>query len=197
LKTFVLSSARSWYVRLVDRKPDKCRVFSLIYGQPILGNGSPALNSNGKHVALLQTPRLSFAKTFGQRHQVYGADRPIGLAQNERPARGDNRTGQAIWALGVDGRSRRIQPHGEGLPLPRSIGRGRGPRVQSACDFFDLSTVFAAERVASGLRFWAQARPSPEQGNSLPGQRLFGAGASRPMRFRQKAARPMAWPRRG
>ena len=33
-------------------------------------------------------------------------------AQKERPVRGDNRTGQAIWALGVDGRSRRIQPMG-------------------------------------------------------------------------------------
>src|SRR6516165_4480523 len=31
-----------------------------------------------------------------------------GLRINERPVRGDNRTGQAIWALGVDGRSRRI-----------------------------------------------------------------------------------------
>lgn len=29
-------------------------------------------------------------------------------AQKKRPVRGDNRTGQAIWALGVDGRSRLI-----------------------------------------------------------------------------------------
>jgi hypothetical protein len=33
-------------------------------------------------------------------------------AEKKRPVRGDNRTGQAIWALGVDGRSRRIQPMG-------------------------------------------------------------------------------------
>ena len=33
-------------------------------------------------------------------------------AERKRPVRGDNRTGQAIWALGVDGRSRRIQPMG-------------------------------------------------------------------------------------
>jgi hypothetical protein len=32
--------------------------------------------------------------------------------EKKRPVRGDNRTGQAIWALGVDGRSRRIQPMG-------------------------------------------------------------------------------------
>nr|GAJ34064.1 hypothetical protein BDOA9_0132620 [Bradyrhizobium sp. DOA9] len=28
--------------------------------------------------------------------------------QKKRPVRGDNRTGRAIWALGVDGRSRLI-----------------------------------------------------------------------------------------
>ncbi len=31
-----------------------------------------------------------------------------GTPQNERPVRGDNRTGQSLWALGVDGRSRLI-----------------------------------------------------------------------------------------
>src|ERR1700679_394702 len=44
---------------------------------------------------------------------------------NERPVRGDNRTGQAIWALGVDGRSRRIQPRWGGITAPTQIGRGR------------------------------------------------------------------------
>jgi hypothetical protein len=30
------------------------------------------------------------------------------MPQKKRPVRGDNRTGRAIWALGVDGRSRLI-----------------------------------------------------------------------------------------
>src|SRR5258707_3261754 len=34
------------------------------------------------------------------------------LSEKKGPVRGDNRTGQAILALGVDGRSRRIQPMG-------------------------------------------------------------------------------------
>src|SRR3982074_1388764 len=42
-------------------------------------------------------------------------------AKNERPVRGDNRTGQAIWALGVDGRSRRIQPRWGGINAPTPI----------------------------------------------------------------------------
>jgi hypothetical protein len=44
---------------------------------------------------------------------------------NERPVRGDNRTGQAIWARGVDGRSRRIQPRWGGITAPTHIGRRR------------------------------------------------------------------------
>jgi hypothetical protein len=35
-------------------------------------------------------------------------ERAMSGAKNERPVRGDNRTGQAIRALGVDGRSRLI-----------------------------------------------------------------------------------------
>src|SRR5258708_2292781 len=46
-------------------------------------------------------------------------------AENERPVRGDNRTGQAIWALGVDGRSRQIQPRWGGITAPTAIGRDR------------------------------------------------------------------------
>jgi hypothetical protein len=40
-----------------------------------------------------------------------GADLAQGFKQTpkkKRPVRGDNRTGRAIWALGVDGRSRLI-----------------------------------------------------------------------------------------
>src|SRR5258707_12116779 len=45
--------------------------------------------------------------------------------KSERPVRGDNRTGQAIWALGVDGRLRRIQPRWGGITAPTYVGRGR------------------------------------------------------------------------
>src|ERR1700739_2394305 len=48
------------------------------------------------------------------------------VRQNERPVRGDNRTGQAIWALGVDGRSRQIQPRWGGITAPTDVGRNRG-----------------------------------------------------------------------
>jgi hypothetical protein len=54
-------------------------------------------------------------KTCGQRFARHRKRRSLSRkagAENERPVRGDNRTGQAIWALGVDGRSRRIQPMG-------------------------------------------------------------------------------------
>ena len=44
--------------------------------------------------------------------------------KRERPARGDNRTGQAYMGAGVDGRSRRIQPWG-GVTNPTLISRGR------------------------------------------------------------------------
>jgi hypothetical protein len=39
--------------------------------------------------------------------------------KNERPVRGDNRTGQAIWALGWMGACAEYSLVGEGLPLPQ------------------------------------------------------------------------------
>src|ERR1700730_9988285 len=48
------------------------------------------------------------------------------IAGNERPVRGDNRTGQAIWALGVDGRSRLIHPRWGGITAPTHSSRSRG-----------------------------------------------------------------------
>jgi hypothetical protein len=39
---------------------------------------------------------------------VFDRIRVCERAEKKRPVRGDNRTGQAIWALGVDGRSRLI-----------------------------------------------------------------------------------------
>src|SRR6476660_869328 len=56
-------------------------------------------------------------------------------AENERPVRGDNRTGQAIWALGVDGRSRRIQPMGRDY-------RSHINKSQHPCRTFKRRTIF-------------------------------------------------------
>jgi hypothetical protein len=56
---------------------------------------------------------------------------------NERPARGDNRAGQAKWALGVDGRSRRIQPRLGGLTAPTvSLSPMGDPTFKAASRFF-------------------------------------------------------------
>ena len=59
------------------------------------------------------------------------------LGKNERPVRGDNRTGQAIWALGVDGRSRRIQPMGR--DYRSHINKSQHPRrtFKTRGDFFN------------------------------------------------------------
>jgi hypothetical protein len=59
-------------------------------------------------------------------------------AENERPVRGDNRTGQAIWALGVDGRSRRIQPMGR--DYRSHIDKSQHPRrtFKTPGDFFNF-----------------------------------------------------------
>ena len=60
-------------------------------------------------------------------------------ARNERPVRGDNRTGQAIWALGVDGRSRRIQPRWGGITAPTIIGSRQGRRTfKPGANFFNF-----------------------------------------------------------
>src|SRR5258708_31573308 len=61
---------------------------------------------------------------------------PLRFGKNERPVRGDNRTGQAIWALGVDGRSRRIRPRWGGITAPTHIGRGRAALRSNASAIF-------------------------------------------------------------
>ena len=64
-------------------------------------------------------------------------------ARNERPVRGDNRTGQAIWALGVDGRSRRIQPRWGGISAPTYIGRSKvGARSKDRAIFLTFCRGF-------------------------------------------------------
>src|SRR5258708_5117388 len=83
----------------------------------------------------------------------------------QRPARGDNRTGQAIWALGVDGRSRRIQPRWGGITGPTNLSRRR-IAVRS-----NVSAIFltfwqevpggenhcAAGRLAAPVAVWPEA----------------------------------------
>src|ERR1700722_13887476 len=59
-------------------------------------------------------PRL--ADLAGPAHAVV-----LRTSETKRPVRGDNRTGQAIWALGVDGRSRRIQPLGRDDRSPQIL----------------------------------------------------------------------------
>src|ERR1700722_14122974 len=80
------------------------------------------------------------------------------IRKNERPVRGDNRTGQAVWALGVDWRSRRIQPRWGGM-LPHLFCRGRGAARSTRPENF--------------LTFWQELlyRELPDQ--ELPDQRLL------------------------
>jgi hypothetical protein len=77
----------------------------------------------------VQRPRPSDCSTNGAARRN---DPP-----NERPARGDNRAGQAIWALGVDGRSRRIQPRWGELSAPTvSLSPIGDPTFKAASRFF-------------------------------------------------------------
>jgi hypothetical protein len=64
--------------------------------------------------------------------------------RNERPVRGDNRTGQAIWALGMDGRSRQIQPRWGGITPPTCIvsREGRCAFKRSGDFFGSFGAVF-------------------------------------------------------
>src|SRR5580704_5726421 len=107
------------------------------------------------------------------------------LLQKRRPVRGDNRTGQAIWALGVDGRSRRIQPRWGGITAPTSIGRGGSARRSTGyrsfltlwqvcfCKGFWQATYCAAYRLAS-----AGADFSDAMAATAGGLKALVAGAS-------------------
>src|ERR1700694_4148014 len=57
-------------------------------------------------------------------------------AKNERPVRGDNRTGQAIWALGWMGARAEYSLDGEELPLPPLFVVGGQRHVQTALAIF-------------------------------------------------------------
>jgi len=80
--------------------------------------------------------------------------------QNERPVRGDNRTGQAIWALGVDGRSRQIQPRWGGITAPTSNWSRQGCRTfKTTDDFFNsFGSRFGGKIIA---RRGGRARQQP------------------------------------
>src|SRR6266478_1268450 len=112
-----MSSNDTYAAPLVARRPRKYGVIPLIHSQPMLRYGRDA---QGRPVICNRnTQEMS--------------------ARNERPVRGDNRTGQAIWALGVDGRSRRIQPRWGGITAPTYVGRRRvAARSNRPCDFFLL-----------------------------------------------------------
>ena len=110
-------------------------------------------------------------------------------AGNERPVRGDNRTGQAIWALGVDGRSRRIQPMGRDNRSHTYSSRQRRRTFKPEANFFNFlgcrSWQIAAEnhraagRSASFAADLSDAMAAPAvvqgaaHGSVLPGPRLF------------------------
>src|SRR6202022_3872408 len=137
-----------------------------------------------------RNPGFSFLPTVKQRQGMAG--KPLddsrrfiereelwAFPKNERPVRGDNRTGQAIWALGVDGRSRRIQPRWGGITAPTSIGRDRvagrsngvaifltfwppvpGPKITARRGFsYRLRrTCRTPWREPSGSRLWSRKR---------------------------------------
>jgi len=65
------------------------------------------LNESHNHDGYILWKTLK--KSSGLRLDRAAAGYGRSLAEKQRPVRGDNRTGQAIWALGVDGRSRQIQ----------------------------------------------------------------------------------------
>jgi hypothetical protein len=97
-------------------------------------------------------------------------------ARNDRPVRGDNRTGQAIWALGVDGRSRRIQPMGR--DYRSHIDKSQYPlrTFKLPGDFFnpvlggDCRKITAQQAVLQRLRPIFPL-PSKAGGHSVPGSR--------------------------
>ena len=97
-------------------------------------------------------------------------------AENERPVRGDNRTGQAIWALGVDGRSRLIQPMGR--DYRSHIDKSQHPRrtFNTPGDFFNLLLGAIAAKITAQQAISRRLRPtcptrSTAGSHSAPGSR--------------------------
>ena len=118
-------------------------------------------------------------KTCGQRFARHRKRRSLSRkadAENERPVRGDNRTGQAIWALGVDGRSRRIQPMGR--DYRSHIDKSQHPRrtFKTPGDFFNLLFGAIAAKITAQQAISRRLRPiclppSTAGRQSAPGSR--------------------------
>ena len=150
-KTSALSSKRRYYTPLIDRKPEKYGIFRPIHSQAAPLHGGFA--------------RVGFFDVALQLISRCGDCRKDS-ARNERPVRGDNRTGQAIWALGVDGRSRRIQPRWGGITAPTYIGRSRvGARSKDRAIFLTFCQGFCGPKSGFGAEFiarqgdWLRRRP--------------------------------------
>ena len=121
----------------------------------------------------------SSRKTCGQRFVRHRKRRSLFQkpgAENERPVRGDNRTGQAIWALGVDGRSRRIQPMGR--DYRSHIDKSQHPRrtFKTPSDFFNLLFGAIAAKITAQQAISRRLRPiclppSTAGRHSVPGSR--------------------------
>ena len=104
--------------------------------------------------------------------------------RNERPVRGDNRTGQAIWALGVDGRSRRIQPRWGGITAPTLYWSRQGRRTFKApANFFNFLAGFRRRIYGAA---WIGVMPAA----GFAGGRLIGRRLRTPW---QPQARASAW----
>ena len=145
-KTFELSSKRRYYAPLIDRKAGEIR-------------GFPPYPQSSRMPAWPHCAGRFFERGVTADFVMQGL--PEGCARNERPVRGDNRTGQAIWALGVDGRSRRIQPRWGGITAPTYIGRSRvGSTFKRPRDFFDFfAGSFSDGNLLRGGRDWLRRRP--------------------------------------
>jgi hypothetical protein len=79
-------------------------------------------------------------------------------SENERPVRGDNRTGQAIWALGVDGRSRRIQPMGRDYRSHTDKSQHPRRTFKTPGDFFNLVFGGNCRKITAQRAVWQRLR---------------------------------------
>jgi hypothetical protein len=97
-----------------------------------------------------------------------------GGAQNERPVRGDSRTGQAIWALGWMGARAVYGIDGEELPLPHALCRNRGAARSNPATFL----IFPA-RVSGGVNLLSGRRPRLKPSKFANGTRYVPLGTPR------------------
>jgi hypothetical protein len=137
--------------------------------------GRRSLKSTHGKIAYHASKRKTCGQQFARHRKRRSLFQKPG-AENERPVRGDNRTGQAIWALGVDGRSRRIQPMGR--DYRSHIDKSQHPRrtFKTPADFFNpvFGTIAAkiTAQHAISRRLWPIfPTPSTAGSHSAPGSR--------------------------